>query len=523
MTDEAVAGERRSCAECPSFLSREEAKEYLHSDPGTSVCARFGYVFEKQGMERGHKKRVLRSYAEKCSEYGADRPERAVPSKMGFQVAMPNPEAMVYEATPRDLEKVDTCTACEWYIPTYEVQASFGWNGGICQAKGKLIGERKVRFEAEECGQRRYGVNYGHRPRTSDLHLISVLDDSFAPSLDPLAAFREGREHFVDPREFKSSIPVSDEDKESGIRAWREIEDPKTGNVIELPVYDYDSFSPELQALVPKTGDSEHPELYVDYGNATYKLAVCWRELDETPAAWGMPGTGKTELFRYMAWLMCLPFHRISITGSTEIDDLVGKMQYSKEKGTYYQPGRLVTGWESPGVICIDEPNTGTPDVWQLLRPLTDNSKQLVLDQADGRRVDRHSESYLGFAMNPAWDARNIGAEQLADADVSRLMHLEIEYAPADVEREIITNRCAEDGFAIDSASLDLVMRVGADIRALSAAHIFPGTWGTRNSIKWARLLRHLAPDDALMMAVGNFLEPEQRQQLIDTLGTASE
>jgi MoxR-like ATPase len=180
-----------------------------------------------------------------------------------------------------------------------------------------------------------------------------------------------------------------------------------------------------------------------------------------------------------------------------------------------------VRAWESPGIICIDEPNTGQPDVWQLLRPLTDNVKMLFLDQADGRKVDRHSEAYLGFAANPAWDARNIGAEPLADADVSRLMHVEIDLPPEDVERRIIRDRCAEDNFEISDEQLDLVISVGETIRSLSESSVFPGTWGTRNSIKWARLLPHLAPDDAIMMAVGNFLDPEQRKQIIDVLETS--
>ncbi|MEU4066627.1 AAA family ATPase [Streptomyces wedmorensis] len=515
--------EKRSCADCPSFLTRKETKGFLAEDAGTAVCATFGHVLEKKGMSRGHASKVLRAYSSDCDEYGKPRPSRPVGSKMSFTVSLPDPTAMLHEATEQDLKKVDSCTACEWYVPEYDVQEKYGWNGGVCTAKGKMIVTGRGPFEADGCGNRKFRIGYGSTPRASEIHLTSVLNDSFAPQLDPLAVFNEAREHFVDPVDFKSSIPVSDEDRASGIRAWRELEDPKTGNTVEIPVYDIDFFPEEERSLIPRTGDDTHPELYIDYTNAAFRMAICWREIDETPAAWGMPGTGKTELYRYMAWLMCLPFYRISITGSTEIDDLVGKMMYSKEKGTYFQPGRLTRAWERAGVICIDEPNTGTPEVWQLLRPLTDNSKEFSIDQDNGRRVERHSECYLGFAMNPAWDARNIGAEHLADADVSRLMHVEIDAPPEDVERRIITDRCLEDGYSISMSDLDLVMRVGRDIRGLSESHTFAGTWGTRNSVKWARLLRWLPPDDALMMAVGHFLEPAQRQQLTDTLDSAME
>ncbi|MFD5451625.1 MULTISPECIES: AAA family ATPase [Streptomyces] len=496
--------------------------DFLNADPGSAICARFGHVFEKKGIEPGHKKRILKSFAEKCSEYGEDRPVRPMPSKMGFAVTMPNPEAITHTPTYYD-ERVASCIDCHWFTPSAEVEAAFGWKGGICQAKGKLIGDGRAPLEAKDCATRKATSTYGASPRTpvGDLMLIVHLDDGFAPKLDPVAAFEERQSNFVDPWDFTSDIEVTDEEKAVGIKAFREIEDPKTGNVVLLPVYDPEFFEPELRELIPTTGDEGHPELYMDYTNAIYRLVVAWRELDETPMVWGPPGTGKTELYRHLAWLMCLPFHRISITASTQVDDLAGKTEFSPEKGTYYQPGRVVKAWQSPGIICVDEPNTGQSDVWQWLRPLTDNVKQLFIDQANGQKIERHSECYLGFAANPAWDARNIGAEPLADADVSRLMHLEIDMPPEAVERRIIQDRCLEDGFEISDDELRLVLSVGETIRSLSNDNVFPGTWGTRNSIKWARLLRHLAPDDAVMMAVGNFLDPEQRKQIMDALDGA--
>lgn len=509
--------QKRSCATCPSFLrAGEEVEGFLGgSDPGANICAKYGHVLSRKGITVPHERKILRIKAAKCPSYGEPRPERPDPNKLGFQVVLPHPDAMMYEATRSDELRVARCTMCVHFFTQEEVRPEFGWKAGICGAKGKLIGKGRLDLEAERCGNRRRGESW--EPNStfiplSDLTLLPELADSFAPGADPLAAFREARENFVDPRDYPTDKSVDEADAKDGIRAWRLIEDPKTGNETYLPIYGEDHLTDEQRELIPRAGDDEHPELYLDHQQLLYRAAVLYMELDETPALWGIAGTGKTEFYRWLAWLMNLPFHRISITGSTEVDDLVGKTMYHPEKGTYFQYGRLATAWQSPGVICIDEPNTGPPDVWQLLRPLTDNSKQLVLDQHDGERIIRHPISFLGFAMNPAWDPRNTGAQPLADADVSRLMHINVSLPIEEVEREIITNRCLEDGYKIPEGELRLVLAVSKDLRDMSDTGAYEGTWGVRNSVKVARLLRWTSPQDAFALAVGDFLEPTQRE-----------
>lgn len=510
--------QKRSCASCPSFLKAgEEVREFLgtKSDPGANICAKFGHVLSRKGITVPHERRILQTKAANCSEFENPRPERPDPNKLGFQVMLPHPDAAFYTSTTTDEVRVNKCTMCVHFFPQDEVKREFGWQAGICGAKGKLIGAGRVELEAKTCGHRKVAETYGNSVTFIPLEqmtLLPELADSFAPSVDPLARFRESRENFVDPRDYPSDKPMDPEDEKVGIRAWRLVEDPKTGNETYLPIYSEEHLDEEQRKLIPRAGDDEHPELYVDFQQLLYRATVLWMELDDTPALWGIAGTGKTEFFRWMAWLMNLPFYRISITNSTEVDDLVGKTMYHPEKGTYFQYGRLVTAWRSPGVICIDEPNTGPNDVWQLLRPLMDNSKQLVLDQNDGERIIRHETSFLGLAMNPAWDPRNAGAQPLADADVSRLMHISVKIPPEPIEREIITNRCAADGYKIPEDALNLVMSVSKDLREMSETGAYEGTWGVRNSVKVARMMRWVSPQDAFAMAVGDFLEPTQRE-----------
>jgi len=256
--------------------------------------------------------------------------------------------------------------------------------------------------------------------------------------------------------------------------------------------------------------------LYVDHFGGMYGLGVAWMELDETPVFWGVPGVGKTELLRHAAWIMQLPFHRISITKSSEIDDIAGKMEYSPEKGTWFRYGRLPRAWTKPGVICIDEPNTGPEEIWQFIRPLTDNSKQLVLDMYDGRPLDRHQDAYMGMAMNPAWDARNIGALEIADADSNRLFHVYIEMPPERLEKEILKARVELDGWELSDRQLKMLMDIAKDIRSLCDDGQLPMTWAVRQQIKVARALRWFNPIVAYRRAAGDFLEPEAQQVLLD-------
>jgi MoxR-like ATPase len=212
---------------------------------------------------------------------------------------------------------------------------------------------------------------------------------------------------------------------------------------------------------------------------------------------------------------MQVPFRRISITSSTELDDIAGQMRYSPEKGTYFQYGRLPDAWNKPGVICLDEPNVANdPAVWHFIRPLTDNSKQLIMDMNEAESLDRHPDCYLGLAMNPAWDVRNVGAMEIADADANRLFHTFIDMPPEALEREIISARVALDGWELSHAQLDMIMGIARDIRGLGDE--LPITWAIRPQIKVARALKWFSPIVAYKRAVGDYLSPDALEILLD-------
>ena len=220
--------------------------------------------------------------------------------------------------------------------------------------------------------------------------------------------------------------------------------------------------------------------------------------------------THNTTAYRHLAYLMSLPYTRISITPSTEVDELAGHMEYSPETGTSFRYGRLASAWTKPGVICLDEPNSAKPDVWFLLRPLLDSEKQLAIDINEGEILPRHESSYLGMAMNPSWDYRNAGTNPLADADVSRLYHVQVGMPPENVEADIIRTHCAAIGFNIDDRRLRQMRKIATDLRDTAEGGELMFSWGTRSQLKVARLLPYFTVEQAYQAALGASLEPSQ-------------
>jgi MoxR-like ATPase len=504
----------KTCRSCPAFLPPDKVVSKFRKSIGSPMCGRYGHVLGKPGGSTKQTDKLAAYFGQKCPKYGEPLPP--TPEEQRLFVAMPIIDNRQPASDPAIRDMCHSCATCKNFVAEETIATDFGWTAGLCSAKGKLILSNQQVYEARDCAWRTYGPVMH---TTMGLSLLPEYEDAFQLNVDPVRAYFKNKEATVEPHEYPSDKAVSDEEAESGIRAWRRVVDPAgSGNETFLPIYRIDYFSKEEQVKIPRTGDDEHPELYVDHFGGTYLAAVAWTELDETPTAWGEAGVGKTELYRYLAWLMCLPFERMSITGQTELDDLAGKMRFSPDKGTYFQYGRLPIAWGKPCVLCIDEPNCGPADVWQFLRPLTDNSKQMVLDMNNGERIQRHDDCYLGMAMNPAWDPKNVGAMPISDADANRLFHVSIELPPESLEREIIVNRVKVDGWELDSDRLDMIMGIAKDLRSLATDGELPITWGIRPQIKVARALRWFDPITAYRRAVADYLEPQAQESMLNAV-----
>lgn len=411
-----------------------------------------------------------------------------------------------------NLTEPSTCLQCAFFVRDSEMISEVGIASNGCRLLSITIKPGAAADSANGC---KVGIMQNEFKEVG----LGVLVDSIELAVS---------KHLVPPREIQfpeedeedadnqgnAERVLTDEEKSAGIVEWEEIKNPSQGGPsIFIPIFDPNVFDEEERSKIPNTGDDEHPENYVDHQNILYRAAAIWLGLSQTPALNGIPGVGKTEAFRYIAWKMRLPFERVSITNRTELDDLAGKMQVSPDKGTYFQYGRIPKAWNKPCVIVIDEPNVGPPDVWQFLRPLTDNSKQLVLDMNNGERISKNKFCFMGMAFNPTWDLRNVGTHEISDADGSRLMHISVPAPTEALERKIITEACKVDGYKIPDAILDSIMRIAKDIREL-APQDFPVHWGIRQQIKVARAAQYFSLKDCYRMAAADLLHPDDSEQI---------
>ncbi len=485
----------------------------MGTNVGGPICGRRLIAIGRPGQDTG--KPIMEITASKCGEFGLPAPDydatraRSVPVEL--PVAMP-----VQLGEPFMQDAVTNCRNCSHYVTSTGMATSTGWNAGYCAARGVLLFEDRLTEYAKDCSTRTLGNS---QMSWNDLGTVFYPEYQDGFGRVNLATLLKDRSS--DPQEFATEAPVAPAQVAQGIRAYRLIQDPEGyGPDIKLPIFATSYFSAEEAVKVPRIGDQESPEDYLDHGGFVYKVAALWMELDETPAVWGPSGVGKTELFRHLAFLMGLPFERISITPSSEIDDLIGKPGYTPERGTFFTYGRLPKAWMKPCVVALDEPNSGPDDVWMCIRPLTDNSKQLVVDQNNGERCERHAFCFPGMSMNPAWDARNTGVRSLADADGNRLMHIFMDLPPETVERDIIKRALERDLTPEDEIKrvLDIVMGCARDIRALSGDGIIPVSWGIRSQIKVARAMKFFAPVTAYRIGVADSLESNAQQAILDVV-----
>lgn len=520
-----------SCVDCPSYLKADEVQSMFKKGTGHPMCAKFGHAIGRPSAKPVQINSIAEAFGSSCDSFGQARPVDP-PLKPEMMVSMG--DLSVQRGEPDKDERVNTCHECKHFVEPQAVRDGWGWTFPLCAATGRLLFPHRVAQEAKSCDWRSFGPT---RKNLGDLKMAPMYEDAFDLDDDPIAVFLRARKKgamYLEPTTRTTDKPVDSDWAKQGVRAWEKVTSPDgSGRHTYLPIYDPEFFPADERAKIPQSGDDEHPELYVDFSGAVYKIMVLWRELDETPMLWGMAGVGKTEIYRHLAWRMQLPFNRISLTAKSEVDDIIGSMRARATptgSETYFHYGRLPLAWQRPGVTVLDEPNTAPDEIWQTIRPITDNSKQLVLDQNKAERLDRNISQFLGMACNPAWDPRNVGANETADADGNRLMHMYMTLPPEAVERAILEDRCMLDGYdpngekhqtvAGELTTLDLVMRIASEIRMQSDPSVgtLPISWGIRPQIKVLRATKWFDLLTSYRLAVADLLEPEQAKVVLDII-----
>jgi MoxR-like ATPase len=458
----------------------------------------------------------MKHVASKCDKFGID----VTFTKLESGAAPIMKIGMDSDVNPPDENPTgQDCSTCANWIDPQQTLRTFGFVGSVCRAKGNLqisSWESLVNYSKGCTSYTRFSNGTHVKNRTNSFTLFPQYGANFLV-VDIARSYREAMAQLIDPRVYQDDKggPVTQGMLNRNIRAWRRVTDPDgVGQDVFLPIFDSAKWKEEnypYYHLIPQLGDDEEPETYADHGGHLYTQAVMWMELDETTAAWGDGGVGKTEFFRWLAWMMQLPYKRISITGESDLDEIMGKMVFRNGQ-TEFIYGTLPDAWDKPGIINLDEPNTGPNEVWQVIRPLTDNSKVLVVARNENERKRRGIDTYLGLAMNPNWNILNVGTNTVGDADLSRLMHMYFGYPPEDLLMEILRHRVAKRKRVIHDSQLRAMMRVTADLRQMAAEGKIDTSWGVRHDIKVANALSFFPAQKAYKLAIADALEPKQME-----------
>lgn len=502
------------CTGCPSFLeagNEQVAYKELGRDLGLPYCKTLQIPLATYNSDAAQNIQIQKAASQHCGNKG-NQPNPAITRELLGQYGS---NTLGWTEREEFAQVPSACSSCFFFVTEQMMLNSIGVPLAGCGAKKRFIAPGQGQVTATNCNA---GVLDFNHPMENigDSKLFGPYNGNVTiVNWSPTGKSTVIEAPVVNPAEYESDAPVTEEDAADGIRAWRTLTDPGgSGNTVLMPIFDPESFDESERIKIPQSGDDEHPELYRDHQGILYKVVILWRYMNETPALNGISGVGKSDFFRYAAWAMQLPFERFSISNSTELDDLQGRTVLLPGE-TSFQLGRIPIAWGKRCVIVIDEPNVGPPDVWQFLRPLTDNSKQLVLDADKGQRIQRNKYCYMGMAFNPSWDMRNVGTHEISDADGSRLMHIAIPAPDADMEKRIVSDRCKLDGFDIPDELLEKMMKVAEELRGLAAEDAFPIHWGSRQQIKVGRALKWFTPADAYRLAAGDLLDPAARDQMM--------
>lgn len=494
-----------TCTSCPSYMTDQSAiMARFDKKPGGDVpmCATYGQVLGRPGQTADGLAAVAVFYGEACPSYG-ETPVTIFTGHANAQFAQPDPASGVPNP---NYESLPNCNACKFMVKPPVMRRETGYSVAGCSMHGTLI--LNASKAADACMVSERG------PARDDIDGVSILPqfavDYRLSGDDAVRAFAgHTAKDEGDPTDHPTDKEVTSADEAQGIKAWRLVQDPNGfGPDLYAPIFRREALNPALAPLVPKPGDESHPELFIDYAGLLYPFVAESIMQGETVALLSKPGIGKTTFAEYVAMLCGLPFIRIPFTEHTEPDDVLGYPGI--ESGdTVFNDGPLSRAWISQCITLLDEPNTAQDSLWQTLRSAFDAAKTLTVN---GYRIQKNTWCLPVLAMNPAFDVRNLGTKELADADTNRLSPLWVPPPPEAIEREIITKRCLLDGYEIPEARLNTIFKISADIREAEEQGTFPASWGTRQTIKVARKTRFYPMATAFSMAALDFYDPQTKE-----------
>lgn len=505
-----------SCASCPNFVRGEVGGKAV------GLCDAFGKVVFVAGVSPvDHLKEVAQS----CPSAGVET--EGVPLSYGYEAFTP----LGVTPDPLAAPTLDSCNQCDHMA----LRVGSRENGAeiemaSCTAKGIFVEPTE---SCKACPFAKVGM-----PSTAVVLLNSVIsvaseagdmeaEISSTPGAPKVAAKAKRRPSKLinfDPLTYSSDMELREADK-GKIAAWRlmEVGEGDKMKKVFLPIFDPEYFTSGQRELIPQSGDATRPELYHDGSNILSTFAVeSWLE-GEALCFVGEPGVGKTEGARFIAWCLQLPFTHLQVTEETLPDEFLGTPGYDPTVGTYFKWGRLPRAIKVPGIVLSDEINLGQEAIRQTYRSLNGESATIFLDGEEDTEkhiVTKHKDCFHLLSLNPAWDARNLGTTEMADADVRRMSYLYVQEPPAAVLKDIIMAKLEAAGLEISADEFEAMMKVRKDIKEMSRSGALPYSWSIAQDVKVAKKLAYYSAATAYRRALLDYCSPDVGEMVLKAVAS---
>ena len=152
----------------------------------------------------------------------------------------------------------------------------------------------------------------------------------------------------------------------------------------------------------------------------------------------GPPGTGKSVVVQKFAEETGLPYWGIVGRQGIRSDELLGHWEPKGSGNFEWIEGIIPKAAKAGGILHFDEANVIDPAVLMRLDELTDNKRQLYMEET-GHLIRAHPDLFIIFTTNPETFE---GVKNMPDPIKSRLVKkYYLDYPPENVEKKIIQSK----------------------------------------------------------------------------------
>lgn len=268
----------------------------------------------------------------------------------------------------------------------------------------------------------------------------------------------------------------------------------------------------EIRMMIPDADPFYSPDV-----TAALLVLSGWEKQERT-MIYGLPGTGKSSLIRYLCALVSRPFIRVNFAEDIESSAFLGGLVV-EGGATVYKLGALAEAVKYGAVFLADEWDTAPPGVTMSCQWLLEDGGKLFLRDMPGTNEDRTLTPHDNFRFVATGNTSGQGDDSgmfggttpQNSATLDRFTtSFRMEYLPAEQEAKMIKDRTG-----ISKAEAQKMVKVAALVRKAVESGSLSMTMSPRTLISWGQKWERFGPK-AVEVAFVNKLRPTDAKVVRD-------